>query len=184
MKGTFVPINNRRLQVHTLGPTGTNCEAAAQYYLEQNNHKQGDVVLYETLEEALDGVMTNPADSVLLGCVVYPKLNEIVFRNLKAMSLHECFMMPTHPMVLAARGHGPVQKVLSHPAPVNLIEDRGYDIRLVTSNAAAALECAGGSADACITTSVAAEANNLEILEDFGPVRMGFSIHVPHGTTL
>jgi prephenate dehydratase len=184
MKGTFVSKNDRRLQVHTLGPTGTNCEAAAHYYLEQHDHKQGSVVLYDTLENAVDGVMTNPSDSVLLGCVVYPKLNEIVFRNLKSMSLHECFMMPTHRMVLAARDRGPVRKVLSHPAPVNLVEDRGYDIQLVTSNAAAALECSAGGADACITTSVAAEANNLEILEDFGWVPMGFSIHVPHGTTL
>ncbi|MBL1090958.1 MULTISPECIES: prephenate dehydratase domain-containing protein [Streptomyces] len=176
--------NDRRLQVHTLGPTGTNCEAAAHYYLKQHNHKQSSVVLHDTLENAVDGVMANPADSLLLGCVVYPKLNEIVFRNLKSMSLQECFVMPTHRMVLAARDRSPVRTVLSHPAPVNLIEDRDYDIRLVTSNAAAALECSTGGADACITTSVAADANNLEILEDFGPVQMGFSIHVPHGTTL
>ncbi|WP_184503645.1 prephenate dehydratase domain-containing protein [Streptomyces botrytidirepellens] len=176
--------NDRQLQVHTLGPAGTNCEAAAHYYLEQHHHKQGRVLLYGTLENAVDGVMTNPADSVLLGCVVYPKLNEIVFRNLKSMSLHECFMMPTHRMVLAARDRSRIRTVVSHPAPVDLIEDLGYDIRLVTSNATAALECSTGGADACITTSVAAEANNLEVIEDFGPVQMGFSIHVPHGTTL
>jgi prephenate dehydratase len=179
-----MPNSDRRLQIHTLGPTGTNCEAAAFHYLEQNNHKQGSVVLYDTLESAIDGVMDNPADSVLLGCVVYPKLHEIVFKNLKSMSLHECFMLATHPMVLAGLDAGPVQKVLSHPAPVNLIEGRGYDIRFVTSNAAAARECAGGAADACITTSIAAKANDLKILEDFGEIQMGFSIHVPHGTML
>jgi prephenate dehydratase len=179
-----VSNKDRNLQVHTLGPTGTNCEAAAHHYLEQRDYKQGGVILYDSLESAVDGVIANPSDSVLLGCVVYPKLNDIVFRNLKSMSLHECFMMPTHRMVLAARDRGPVQKVLSHPAPVGLIEDRGYGIRFATSNAAAAVRCATGEADACITTSTAAEANNLEILEDFGPVQMGFSIHVPHGTTL
>ncbi|GHE79549.1 hypothetical protein GCM10018785_54610 [Streptomyces longispororuber] len=184
MKGTPVSSNDRNLKVHTLGPTGTNCEAAAHHYLQQRNYKQGGVVLYDTLESAVDGVMADPHDSVLLGCVVYPKLNEIVFRNLKSMSLHECFMMPTHHMVLAGRDRIPVRKVLSHPAPVGLIEDRGYDIRLVTSNAAAAVECAAGGADACITTDVAAEANDLKLIEDFGPVHMGFSIHVPHGTTL
>ncbi|MEW1551693.1 bacilysin biosynthesis protein BacA [Streptomyces tsukubensis] len=176
--------SNRHIRVHTLGPTGTNCEAAAYHYLEQNRQRQGSVVLYDTLESAIDGVKADPADSVLLGCVVYPRLNEIVFRNLASMSLHECFMMPTHPMVLAVRERGPVQKVLSHPAPIGLVEDRGYDIQFMTSNAAAALECAAGLGDACITTSVSAEANGLEIVEDFGPVRMGFSIHLPHGTVL
>ncbi|WP_221351112.1 bacilysin biosynthesis protein BacA [Streptomyces beigongshangae] len=179
-----MPNNDRHLNVHTLGPTGTNCEAAAHHYLKQHDYKQGSVVLYDTLENAVDGVMADPSDSVLLGCVVYPKLNEIVFRNLKSMSLHECFMMPTHRMVLAAREGSPLRTVLSHPAPVDLIENRGYDIRFVTSNAAAALGCSAGGADACITTGVAAEANGLEIVEDFGPVQMGFSIHVPHGTTL
>ncbi|KUF16416.1 prephenate dehydratase domain-containing protein [Streptomyces silvensis] len=179
-----VSEKNRHLQVHTLGPTGTNCEAAARHYLERRNVGQGSVVLYDTLENAVDGVLKNPAESVLLGCVVYPKLNEIVFRNLKSMSLDECFMMSTYRMVLAAPGKGAVRTVLSHPAPVDLIEDRGYAVQHVTSNAAAALECAAGGADACITTSVAAEANGLEIIEDFGPVRMGFSIHVPHEAAL
>ncbi|MFD3522127.1 bacilysin biosynthesis protein BacA [Streptomyces sp. NPDC058653] len=176
--------NDLQLRVHTLGPTGTNCEAAAHYYLQERGYKPGNVVLYDTLESAVDGVMASPDDSVLLGCVVYPKLNEIVFRNLGSMSLHECFMMPTHRMVFAARDRSPIRTVLSHPAPIGLIEDRGYDVRFVTSNAAAALECSTGGADACITTSVAAEANHLGILEDFGPVQMGFSIHTPHGITL
>jgi prephenate dehydratase len=167
-----------------LGPAGTNCEAAAHYYLSQHDHKHGSVVLHDTLESAVETVLANPADSALLGCVVYPKLNEIVFRNLNSMSLRECFVLPTHRMVLAASGPGPVSTVLSHPAPVNLLEGRGLEIRLVSSNSAAALECAAGAADACITTSVAAEANGLEILEDFGPVPMGFSVHAPHGTVL
>lgn len=175
---------NRSLRVHTLGPTGTNCEAAAKYYLEQRAYTNGSVVLHETLENAVEDVLVDPADSVLLGCVVYPKLNEIVFRNLHSMSLRECFVMPTYRMVLAAPGDGPVHTVLSHPAPVNLLEGRDLDILLVSSNSAAALGCAEGKADACITTSVAAEANGLAILEDFGQVPMGFSIHAPHGTRL
>jgi hypothetical protein len=176
--------NGRGLKLHTLGPPGTNCEAAAHFYLRQRGDQAGDVLLYETLEKAVVGMLADPRDSALLGCVVYPQLNEIVFRNLAAMSLRDCFVMPTYPMVLASRDDAPVSTVISHPAPVHLLDGRNVTIILANSNSAAAIACASGKSDACITTSVAAEAWNLRILEDFGPVPMGFSIHAPHGTEI
>ncbi|MEU7433855.1 bacilysin biosynthesis protein BacA [Streptomyces sioyaensis] len=166
--------------VHTLGPSGTNCEAAARYWLRENHTGNGTVVLHPTLEQGVPAVLKEPTWSVLLGCVVYPRLNELVFQNLRSMALRECFMMPTHPMVLAAPSRGEVRTVLTHPAPVDLLEGRDVRIELASSNAAAAAGCAQGRSDACITTRPAAEANGLLVLEDFGPVDMGFSIHVPH----
>ncbi|MFE3625189.1 bacilysin biosynthesis protein BacA [Streptomyces sp. NPDC059159] len=166
--------------VHTLGPTGTNCEAAAEYWLSENHLGKGTVKLHPTLEQAVPAVLKEPTRSVLLGCVVYPRLNELVFQNLRSMALRECFMMPTHPMILAARTRGKIRTVLSHPAPVNLLDGQDIQIELVSSNAAAAAGCAAGRGDACITTSPAADANGLLVIEDFGPVSMGFSIHVPH----
>ncbi|MFD9889699.1 hypothetical protein ACFWY9_10170 [Amycolatopsis sp. NPDC059027] len=178
--------NSRTLRIHTLGPTGTNCEAAAHYYLEQNDYEDGSVTLYDTLEDAVKYVLDEPDNSALLGCIVYPQLNDIVFRNLASLTLRECFIMPTHRMVFARPVDGPEvgprATVLCHPAPVQLLDGRDLDIRFATSNAAAASQCAAGESDACMTTIVAAEANKLEVLEDFGPVPMGFSIHVPHRT--
>jgi prephenate dehydratase len=173
-------MERRDVVVHTLGPAGTNCEAAARQWLRDNAAGNGTVVLHPTLEEAVQVVLKEPARNVLLGCVVYPRLHELVFQNLSSMALRECFMMPTHNMVLAAPARGPIETVLSHPAPVDLVGGRGYRIQLATSNAAAAADCAKGGTDACITTRPAADANNLLVIEDFGPVDMGFSIHVPH----
>jgi prephenate dehydratase len=176
----------RELHLHTLGPTGTNCEAAAYHWLKQRGCEAGRVLLYETLEKAIVGVLNEPHDSALVGCVVYPRLHEIIFKNLDSMSLRECFVMPTHRMVLAGTSGRPISTVLSHPAPVNLIDliEPDIQVRMVSSNAAAAQACARGDADACITTIVAAEASKLEILKDFGPIPMGFTIHAPHGTVI
>ncbi|WP_409180693.1 hypothetical protein F9C11_29940 [Amycolatopsis sp. VS8301801F10] len=175
------------MRIHTLGPAGTNCEAAARHYLEKNGYRDGSVVLYDTLEDAVEHVLDEPADSALLGCIVYPRLHEIVFDHLDSLALRECFTMPTHRMVLAKPAGspeiGPRSTVLCHPAPVQLLDGRGLDVRLATSNAAAARQCAAGEADACITTIVAAGAAGLDIVEDFGPVPMGFSIHVPTKAT-
>lgn len=171
-------VSTEGLQIHTLGPTGTNCEAAAQHWLKAQGGV-GAVVLHETLEDAVVQVLSDPRGSALLGCVVYPRLNEIVFQNLDSLYLYECFVMPTHSMVLAAATDRPISSVVSHPAPVNLLDGRDVRITLANSNTEAAMQCAAGAADACITTIVGAKANGLLVLEDFGPVPMGFSVHLP-----
>jgi prephenate dehydratase len=170
------------LQIHTLGPTGTNCEAAAHHWFAQQGVADGRVVLHETLEKALAGVMAQPEDSALLGCVVYPLLHEIVFRNLRTLSMRECFVMPTLAMVLAARSDAMPRTVASHPAPESLASDLGLTVKISNSNAEAALLCAAGHTDGCITTIKAAKAAELHVLEDFGPVPMGFTIHAPKET--
>lgn len=171
-----------RAVIHTLGPVGTNCEAAAWHWLRQRGYSGGEVELHSTLEQAVPAVLRSPKSSILLACIVYPQLNEIVFRNLAKMALRECFTMPTHPMVLAAPKAGHIGLVLSHPAPASLLDGREVLIKMANSNSAAAIDCAKGLSDACITTKIAAEANGLLIIEDFGAVPMGFSIHVPYGS--
>ncbi|RCG26205.1 hypothetical protein DQ384_29995 [Sphaerisporangium album] len=168
------------LELHTLGPTGTNCEAAARHWLRSRGADDTRVELHPTLEDAVTAVLADPDRSALLACVVYPDLHNIVFGNLDSLALRDCFVMPTHSMVLASRGGEAPRTVASHAAPVSLIDHMDVRIRLVDSNAQAALDCAAGEVDACVTTSVAAEAAGLTVLKDFGPVPMGFSVHAPH----
>ena len=167
------------LQVHTLGPEGTNCEAAARHWLARRGETDAVVVLHPTLEKAVVDVLAAPADSVLLACVVYPNLHEIVFKNLRDMQMSDCFVMPTHHMVFAGREGGPQRTVASHPAPVNLLDDRSLEFTIVNSNSEAAITCAAGRTDTCITTLPAARQHGLDVLVDFGAVPMGFSVHAP-----
>lgn len=171
------------LQVHTLGPAGTNCEAAARFWIDKRRKNRGTIVLHPSLESAVPAVLETSGNAVLLACVVYPRLHEIVFRNLAHLELKECFVVPTYRMVLAARSMlregspGPFGSIASHPAPVDLIAGSAADIRMARSNSEAAQVCARGETDACITTVVAANSNDLTIVKDFGSVQMGFSIH-------
>ncbi|MFL0426254.1 prephenate dehydratase domain-containing protein [Micrococcus luteus] len=165
-------------EIHTLGPEGTNCATAAGLWNQKQNSGRAKVVLHETLEKALEEVLHTPKNSVLLGCVVYPDLHKIVFNNLNTINMVDQFIMPTHSMVLAARDpQKRITSVVTHPAPRSLVENRGFSITETTSNSQAALECSSGNYDACITTSVAAKAAGLTIIEDAGQVPMGFSIH-------
>jgi prephenate dehydratase len=164
--------------LHTLGPTGTNCERAAHEWFRRQGRSDGKVVLHATLEKALEEL--DSPSAALMGCVVYPDLHKIVFNNLDRLVMADCIIMPTDDMVLAARPGmllGDVRTAGSHPAPASLLYDVTDDVTLCDSNAQAATRCAHGEFDACVTTRTAATREGLEILRSAGQVSMGFTVH-------
>jgi len=165
--------------LHTLGPTGTNCEAAAHHWFEQHDI-DGRVVLHDTLEDGVEAMRHSGGNGeALLGCVVYPELHTLVFSNLAWLKLTDCFVMPTFNMVVASKDGSSPTRVATHPAPKHLVPE-GCEYELVNSNAVAAASCASGAFDGCVTTSAAARLHKLEIVRDFGAVPMGFSIHAKY----
>lgn len=164
-------------ELHTLGPAGTNCEAAAHHWFALRD-RPARVVLHPTLEQGLEAMDGVPG-AALLGCAVYPDLHTLVFSNLQRLALADSFLMPTFAMVLAARDPGlRPATVATHPAPQGLVPP-GAVRTLVDSNAAAAIACAEGRVEGCITTAKAAAAHGLTILWSAGPVPMVFTIHAP-----
>jgi prephenate dehydratase len=160
--------------VHTLGPHGTNLETAAHEWLHRRGI-DGKVELHASLEAALDSV-PDDGEHALAACAVYPALHTLTFGNLHRLHMVDSFIMPTHNMVLASTGADNPRTVSTHPAPVGLVSEEA-ESRLVLSNSQAAIDCAAGSTEGCITTSVAAERHGLRVLRDFGPVPMVFTIH-------
>ncbi len=141
--------------------------------------------LYRTLEKATEHVRKDK-DGVLLGCIVYPDLHNIVFQNLTWLELKGCFVLDTHNMLFASRhtDYNDIRHVGSHPAPQHLFDELpllNKEVRktLFTSNSESGVQCAHGAVDGCITTLSTAQKYHLHILHDFGPVPMGFSIHAP-----
>jgi prephenate dehydratase len=129
------------------------------------------------LETGLEAMPLAPGHA-LLACAVYPQLHTLVFSNLHRIALADAFVMPTFEMVLASRdGHSP-DVVATHPAPQGLVPE-GRKRVLVNSNAQAAIDCAEGRTDGCITTSKAAAAHGLKIVSNHGAVPMVFTLHAP-----
>jgi prephenate dehydratase len=160
--------------LRTLGPAGTNCHAAAEAWFRRQD-RDPDVRLHATLEDAILRVRDEPNTS-LMACAAYPLLHAIIYENLEWLDMVDTILLPTHPMLLASRRGAVLQTVATHPAPQALVP-AGLIKKLVTSNAQAAIECAEGEANGCITTLPAAREHNLAILRDFGPVGMAFTIH-------
>lgn len=164
------------MKLFTLGPDKTNCQAAAYHYLKAKNIL-GEVKLFNTLEEATEKI-TNEDNSHLLSCIAYPDLHKIVFRNLSKLRLVDSLIFNTIPMVLACNKNSNRDTIITHPAPIDLINKKEFKIiELANSNSNAAVECSKGRYDCCITTLTAAKKHNLKIIENFGEIPMGFALH-------
>lgn len=168
--------------LHTLGPTGTNLESAAHLWLRRRGRADGQVVLHTSLESAMDSV-PRTGEHALLACAVYPELHTLVFGNLTTCRMVDCFLWPTHEMVLAVPhgAHAEPRTVATHPAPAGLVPPASSR-HLVTSNAQAAIDCADGRTDGCVTTVVAARAHGLRVVRSFGEVPMVFTVHQVRAT--
>ena len=160
--------------LHTLGPAGTNCHAAAEAWFRRQD-RDPDVRLHTTFEDATLRVR-DELDTALMACASYPLLHAIVFENLEWLDMVDAILLPTHRMLLASRRGAVLRTVATHPAPQALVP-AGLVRKVVTSNTQAAIECAEGRADGCITTLPAAREHDLAILRDFGPVGTAFTIH-------
>jgi hypothetical protein len=175
---TGLPTTNRAARItslHTLGPTGTNCELAARTWFERQGY-EGEVVLHPTLEEAAAAAAATPG-AALMAAIAYPELHSLIYANFQNLVLVDCLIMPTYGMVLAARpGLRYIDTVATHPAPASLVPD-GFEVTFVASNSQAARDCAAGLVDACITTEAAMQEHGLELVRDFGSLSMGFSVH-------
>jgi prephenate dehydratase len=169
--------NSKYLNIHTLGPTGTNCELASQSWMDTNN-VNGSIILHNSLEEGLQAMVEDKDRAVLLSCIVYPELHNLVFNNREEVELIGSFIFPTMPMLLAAKSDQYTPGIIaSHPAPVALIPDDFTEIKYANSNVAAAKLCQNGEVDACITTEKGANSHGLRVIKNFGSIPMGFAIH-------
>ena len=171
------PALGRIATLHTLGPPGTNCELAAHRWFDRVG-TSGGVLLYPTLEAAADRVVES-STGALIACAAYPELHTLIYSRLGRLTMIDCMMTPTHNMVIARRrGARCLDSIAVHHAPAALVPDTFATRLPATSNSAAARCCRSGTADACITTMPAAVREGLEITHDFGPIVLGFSVHV------
>jgi prephenate dehydratase len=168
--------------IHTLGPAGTNLEAAARWWRSNNRLASAEIMLHDTLETAVQK-MAMDGSAALIACIVYPELHTLVFQNMERLEISECFVYSTYNMVVASRNGSTPLTVATHRAPQHLAAGN-FERVFVNSNSQAAIDCADGKVDGCITTLPAAKEHGLQVVKDFGPVPMGFSVHVAKGESL
>ena len=170
------PTFESTARLGTLGPAQTNSELAILYYMRVHDiHTRPG--LYATMEDAAKDLRAGKIDACV-ACSVYTKLYKLTFENVDALMIIDAFVFDTMAMMLAKRKEvGEIRTVVSHPSPVPLLDKYDYQITETTSNSVAASLCAEGQFDACMTTGGAAREFDLEVVHDFGPISMSWTVY-------
>lgn len=182
----------RRVMHFALGPAGTNIAQACMSWSRENGiWDKAEFVLCSTPEDSLERARTVTEDGVLplfWTCAVYFRLNELFFSNPDVFPFLFSQNMPLDNMQLCVRAElkeqeiAPGWRTASHPSPSPLVKDLPNKVVLTTSNAQAAIMCASGQTELCITTAQAAALHKLHTLHMFGsPVMAFFAGTTRHG---
>ena len=188
---TIAALNSdcvRQVHSHALGPQGTNIIKAAMHWHESMGiaHK-ARIIECKTPEDGLQLARSAKDDGTLhvfWTCGVYFKEHELFFTNPDTLPFQFQVIMPLDEMQLASRADSVSQllgadsiahcSILTHPSPAPLLNTLPVKVIHVSSNAEAAIRCAAGEAEGCITTEAARVLHGLVTVHRFGSPPMIF----------
>jgi hypothetical protein len=182
----------RRVVNFALGPEGTNIAQASAFWTRKMGIcGKAETVLCKTPEKSLEKARLVTVEGIVpifWTCAVYFKLNVFFFSNPDIFPFLFVVNMPLDAMQLCARAElrgqeiAPGWKIASHASPAPLIAGLPNLVVEADSNAHAAIKCASGETEACITTAQAAALHKLYTLHEFGsPIMVFFGGTTRHG---
>ena len=166
--------------VATLGPAGTCSDVVVHGQLLRFAPSQS-VMLCASYEEAVSAVETGTACAAVIAAA-YPRLNNLIFKSPRTVSIVDCFVCATPRIVAACRKAKdraePFESIACFAAVVPLAQAKYTHSGLVpaASNSAAAAMVAKGETDAAITTELASASYGLEEVYSFGSVSMAWIV--------
>jgi hypothetical protein len=185
----------RQVTNFVLGPTGNNIEQACKAWIQEKGIKEkAEIVLCRTPEDSLVQARLVEGDGVVplfWTCAVFFRLYQLFFLNSDTYPFLLSFNFLLDNMQLCCRPEHLEQlkehkdskwRVASHPSPASLLAGLSYPVINATSNADAAIRCARGEVELCVTTAQAAKIHELTMLHEFGsPTMVFFAGTTKHG---
>jgi hypothetical protein len=184
----------RKIRHFALGPEGTNIlQACGRWTIRMQIEHKAHTILCDTPEHSIAAArqLTEPSTlGVFWTCAVYSREMEVFFRNADTLPFFTQETMALDKMQLATRPalaaelKGPyvpcAWRIAVHSSPAALLDPHHRNVVLVNSNAVAAIDCAAGRVEACITTESARRRHGLTSLHCFGSPEMVFFGGVTH----
>jgi len=176
----------RAVYNYALGPRGTNMMQAAGRWVDRMGiPAKSHMIACGRAEQALALARATTEEGVLgvfWTCAVYYRLFELFFENpdvlpfafVETLSLDNMQLSCRPELAPAFPSAASAWRILSHPSPAPLVGHLGCQVVKADSNAEAAVRCAAGEAEACITTETARQLYGLVKLHSFGSPEMIF----------
>lgn len=167
---------NNFVKIATLGPSGTCSENTVKSFIAERG-LNGEILLKETFQDCVASLISKEVDFIIVPSA-FKELNELIFKNLGKIKIKECFVLNTPALVIGVKEKNKIMSIATHSAPEILAKNNFPDIKIIgsPSNSKSAIMVVEGKADACLTTEIAAKANNLKILKNFGEVPMSWNV--------
>jgi len=185
----------RQIRHFALGPEGTNIlQACSRWTVRMQIEHKAHTVLCDTPEDSILAArqLAEPSTlGVFWTCAVYSREMEVFFRNPDTLPFFTQETMALDKMQLATRPALTAElndtcvpvpsdwRIAVHSSPAALLPHH-RNVVLVNSNAAAAIDCAAGRVEACITTESARSRHGLTSLHCFGSPEMVFFGGITH----
>jgi len=184
----------RQIRHFALGPEGTNIsQACSRWTVRMQIQHKAHTVLCDTPEDSIVAArqLVEPSTlGIFWTCAVYSREMEVFFRNPDTLPFFTQETMALDKMQLATKPALATElndpcipcdwRIAVHPSPAALLHPHHRNIVFVNSNAVAAIECAGGRVEACITTESARRRHGLISLHCFGSPEMVFFGGITH----
>ncbi|MGG3575276.1 bacilysin biosynthesis protein BacA [Bacillus gobiensis] len=176
----------KMITVNTLGPEGTSSEYAAKNFISHFTISQGiqsKITLYETFEKCIEHTLSNALQYTLVPHA-YEGIKHFYMRpDLQLLKIFRCdtpmYGLAVRPDFQFHENMLNDMKIVSHPAPVNLIEyfiHKNAEFELVNSTSTAAKKVRDGEYDIALTNEVAREKYGLAFVRTFKSIPMSWSI--------
>lgn len=174
----------QKIDIATLGPSGTSSEATGAYLLSLINRESAQCSVYPSYENAMKSVISGRAD-LLLMANAYCKIDAVYMcPKLKLLTSFE-YPTPCYGLAKKTGYQLPKErplKIATHHAPLSLIpqfmdnDAVNYEVTLVESTSRAAIVTQQENFDMCITNSNSVQAYNLEFISETRQIFMVWSV--------
>lgn len=182
----------KEIRCFALGPEGTNMVQACRRWISRMGiGVKANIALCETPESSIRAARAVAGKNVLCvfwTCAVFDREFDIFFGNPGSYPFFSQEIMDLDEMQLATREElvkawthdrfPATWKVSTHPSPSVLLRQLHCEAVLVRSNAEAAIVCAKGETEGCITTESARAIHGLIKIHSFGSPRMVFFVGI------
>lgn len=184
------------INMHALGPTGTNIAQASASYLRDHAEGRGEVIVHPNKVEPMRYAQIAAEErsaSILplhMECAVYYDMGRLFRDRVRETVFADQHNMPLDEMQLAAAVGTDLSalqrtiRIASHPSPIALVKPwldaEAAKYIKASSNSDAADMVLRGEADACITTESGRRTRDLAKVHSFGSPVMMFTVGTPY----
>ncbi len=165
-----------------LGPEGSDTQKVTKYYLENLLLGHGEIIMFDVLEKGINALVEGDLDQFIISSL-HPQLNSVFFHHFGKIEIIDAFIAESHEIVLARnpKSKHEYKKITTGPsfqAFINCSSEipKGLECIISESNITAARLCALGKTDLALTNENAAKIHNLEVLKNFGPIKMSWTV--------